>query len=140
MIFHDESEDAQEKIMGEINMTPLIDIMLVLLIIFMVTSSISLESGIDVTLPEAQTPTKFSKDNENGIIITLNQAGTIFIQGKETKSEELEPALAKALQEANTELVIFEGDKQATLGKTIELIDLAKKLGAKKFAIATNEK
>ncbi len=131
--------DNQEDIRPEINLTPLIDIMLVLLIIFMVTSSISNESGIDVDLPSTSNSNHISNDNNDGVIVTLNKEGKVFIQGKEVNNN-LKMLLKQALKTSKSKTVIFEGDKQATLGKAISIIDVAKQVGAKQFAIATQEK
>ena len=124
----------QDEIMAEINMTPLIDIMLVLLIIFMVTSSVSLESGLDIDLPKTSSQT--STQEGEAVIISLDQAGMLSVQGQKVVLENLELAVTQALKEANTKTVIFEGDQKATLGRAIEIMDLAKKAGADKFAIA----
>lgn len=130
-------DNTQDGVMAEINMTPLIDIMLVLLIIFMVTSSVSLESGVDVDLPSSSSNSKFSKDDE-GVIISLTNQGQVFIQGKEV-DQNLEELLKMELEKSESKLVVFEGDKQATLGKAIEIMDVAKKVGALKFALATEQ-
>ena len=129
--------DKNESIMADINMTPLIDIMLVLLIIFMVTSSISLESGVDIDIPE--TKGKTAKQEGNSVVISLNQTGAVFVQGKEVPTEQLKDSIAEALQSSSTKMVIFEGDKASSLGRTIEIMDVAKEAGAEKFAIAAEE-
>ena len=119
-----------------INMTPLIDIMLVLLIIFMMTSSITLESGLDIDIPKTTSHTS-AKENK-AVIISLDKNGQIFIQGKKINFELIKEEISKSLETENSELVIFEGDAQATLGRTIEIMDLAKEAGAKRFAIAAD--
>jgi biopolymer transport protein ExbD len=131
--------DQEGEIKPEINLTPLIDIMLVLLIIFMVTSSVSNESGINVDLPSTSQSSKVSNPEDDGVIITLNKTGKVFVQGKEVK-ENLKELLKIALEKSKSKIVIFEGDKEATLGKAINIIDIAKQVGAKQFAIATQQK
>lgn len=132
------NHQPQEEVVAEINMTPLIDIMMVLLIIFMVTSSIGLESGVDVNLPTAASNAKFQKDDE-GVIISLNARGEVFIQGQSV-GDHFEEVLKKELDGSASKLIIFEGDREATLGKAISIMDAAKKVGALKFAIATEQK
>lgn len=132
-------EQEQDEVSPNINLTPLIDIMLVLLIIFMVTSSVSNESGISVDLPSTSEQSKIAKNDNEGIIVTLDKAGSIFIQGKKVK-DNLKDLLKVAIDKSKSKTVIFEGDKQATLGKAISIIDIAKQVGAKQFAIATQEK
>lgn len=131
-------EEDSEDIVAQINMTPLIDVMLVLLIIFMVTSSVSLESGINVALPTTNQKSTFEKKSE-GVIISLNSKGEIYIQGKVTSRENLKKVITSELLKVENKLIIFEGDKGATLGSAISIIDIAKSAGAKDFAIATKQ-
>lgn len=127
----------EENIVSEINMTPLIDIMLVLLIIFMVTSTAALESGLDIELPKTQITNE--KKQEEILIITLDREGKVSLQGKNVPDNELPERIAGALKELKTESVILEGDTKAFLGKAVELMDLAKSAGAKSFSIAAEE-
>lgn len=132
------SDDQQDEIKPEINLTPLIDIMLVLLIIFMVTSSVTNESGISVDLPSTSQTDQISNPQDDGVIVTLNKQGKVFIQGVEVVNN-LKELLTEAITKSKSKVVIFEGDKQATLGKAIGIIDVAKEVGAKQFAIATQK-
>ena len=138
MSFNFTNDDDSEEIVAQINMTPLIDVMLVLLIIFMVTSSISLESGISVALPDTTSKSTFKKKDE-AVIISLDNKGSIFVQGKITTKENLAEHIKTELDKVTNKLVIFEGDKSATLGNAISIIDIAKSAGAKDFAIATDQ-
>lgn len=126
-----------ENIMSEINMTPLIDIMLVLLIIFMVTSTAALESGLDIELPKTQITNE--KKQDEILIVTLDKEGHVAIQGKKVTDAELPEKIASMLKELKTESVILEGDTKAFLGKAVELMDIAKTAGAKNFSIAAEE-
>ena len=124
-----------EEIMAEINMTPLIDIMLVLLIIFMVTSSISLESGLDVDLPDSVS--KGQSKEGSAVVVSLLSDGRIAVQGTVIEKENLGTRISEALATEKTELVILEGDQASRLGMAVEIMDIAKAAGAVKFAIAT---
>ncbi|TNF30278.1 MAG: biopolymer transporter ExbD [Deltaproteobacteria bacterium] len=124
-----------EEIMAEINMTPLIDIMLVLLIIFMVTSSISLESGLDVDLPDSVS--KGQSKEGSAVVVSLLSDGRIAVQGTVIEKENLGNRISEALATEKTELVILEGDQASRLGMAVEIMDIAKAAGAVKFAIAT---
>jgi len=126
----------QEDIIADINLTPLIDIMLVLLIIFMVTSSVSLDSGLDIDLPKTQAGT--SKKENSAIIISLDKAGELFVEGKQVSFDNALESIKEALVSAKTDLVVLEGDQHASLGKTVEVMELAKKAGAQRFAIAAS--
>ncbi len=124
-----------DEIMAEINMTPLIDIMLVLLIIFMVTSSISLESGLDVDLPD--TATKGESKEGSAVVVSLLADGSIAVQGTVIDREYLGAKISEALLQEKTQLVVLEGDQASRLGMAVEIMDIAKAAGAVKFAIAT---
>ena len=126
-----------ENIMSEINMTPLIDIMLVLLIIFMVTSTAALESGLDIELPKTQITNE--KKQDEILIITLDKDGKVAIAGKTVADADVGTTIANTLKEMKTESVILEGDTKAFLGKAVQLMDLAKSAGAKNFSIAAEE-
>ena len=127
----------EETIMSEINMTPLIDIMLVLLIIFMVTSTAALESGLDTELPKTQITNE--KKQDEILIITLDKDGKVAIAGKTIADADIGVAIATSLKQLKTESVILEGDTKAFLGKAVQLMDLAKTAGAKNFSIAADE-
>jgi biopolymer transport protein ExbD len=124
-------------IVAEINMTPLIDIMLVLLIIFMVTSTAALESGLDIELPKTQITNE--KKQDEILILTLDKDGKVAVQGKIIPDSELPAKIQASLKDLKTESVILEGDTKAFLGKAVEIMDMAKSAGAKNFSIAAEE-
>lgn len=132
------NDPEKDDIVAEINMTPLIDIMLVLLIIFMVTSSVSLESGLDIDLPKTSSQTTPQKSD--ALIISLAKDGQISIGGKIFSGSDLKLEISQALKATNADFVVFEGDRTAQIGKAIEIMDIAKEAGAKKFAIAAENK
>ena len=127
------NQDNNDDIVAEINMTPLIDIMLVLLIIFMVSSSAAIESGLDVHLPE----TNSVSDKENAIlVVSLAKDGKLAVQGEEVKMEDLQAKIEKGLADLKTESVILEGDGESNLNAAMQVMDMAKTAGAKNFSIA----
>jgi len=130
-------DDNDGDIVADINMTPLIDVMLVLLIIFMVSSTAALESGMDIELPKTAL-TNEKKDSEI-LVISLGKDGNVAVQGKKVKPEEITRKIASELKTLKTESVILEGDTSANLGRAVELMDMAKVAGAKNFSIAAEE-
>ena len=134
----DSSEDP--GIVAEINITPLTDVFLVLLIIFMVTSSVMSQSGVEVNLPQASSAT--SQSQPEGVIVTLLPGGSVRINNqpelKVGDFERLEIDLKSVFTATKSRLVILEGDRQAFLGSAIQVMDSARKAGAEKFAIATS--
>ena len=135
--FLNEESGDDESIMADINMTPLIDIMLVLLIIFMVTSSVSVESGLDIELPKS-TSSKKPQNIDDVIIVSISKNGEIAVQGKKSDQSSFVSLLQQELGDGLEKTVLFEGDKSTTLDMIISIIDKAKELGAFKFAIATS--
>lgn len=129
--------DDDDAIVADINMTPLIDIMLVLLVVFMVSSSVAIESGMDIELPKTAV-TNEKKDAEI-LVISLSKDGNVAVHGKQVKGDEISRKIASSLAELKTDSVILEGDTSANLGKAIELMDMAKVAGAKNFSIAAEE-
>jgi len=128
-------EKTDEDIVAEINITPLTDIFLVLLIIFMITSSALIESGANINLPEVSKTETVSRN----VVVALTTSGKIFINQKEITKDNFEAELKKALSESNTKVVILEGDKDALLGDAVKLISQAKEAGAKEIAIAAEK-
>lgn len=132
----DDGVDA--PIMAEINITPLTDIFLVLLIIFMVTSSVMSQLGVDVKLPEAGSGA--SQAQEEGLVVTLLPDARMRV-GEVTYGRDdwngVRQAINQELSRSPSKLVVLEGDRNAFLGVAVKLMDEAKKAGAEKFAIAT---
>lgn len=131
------NNNEQEDIVADINMTPLIDIMLVLLIIFMVSSSAAIESGLDVSLPQASA---VSDKTDAVLVISLNKAGELAVQGKPAKINELAEMIKKGLADLKTDTVMLEGDKESDLSSVMNVMDIAKNAGAKNFSIAAELK
>ena len=116
----------------EINITPLTDIFLVLLIIFMVTASVMIESATHVELPQAQNTSPENK----GVIVTYTANHELFVNSKDVPERELEPALTEALKRVDAKVVIFQGDRTVLLGDMVKILDVAKAAGADQIAIA----
>ncbi|MBC7712671.1 MAG: biopolymer transporter ExbD [Rhizobacter sp.] len=131
------NDDDGEDIVAEINMTPLIDVMLVLLIIFMVSSTAAIESGMDIELPKTALTNK--KDDAEILVIALGKDGKVAIQGKATLPEDITRKIASELKTLKTDSVILQGDTASNLGRAVELMDMAKVAGAKNFSIAAEE-
>jgi len=116
----------------EINITPLTDIFLVLLIIFMVTASVMIESATHVQLPQAQNTSPENK----GVIVTYTANHELFVNSRDVPERELEPALTEALKRVDAKIVIFQGDRTVLLGDMVKILDVAKAAGADQIAIA----
>ncbi|MFQ5458791.1 MAG: ExbD/TolR family protein [Myxococcota bacterium] len=129
-----EADPESEGIISEINITPLTDIFLVLLIIFMVTSTALVQQALQVNLPQSSS----GQAVPQSVTITLTPDEKIFLDGKLIpKRGDLPQRLRAALAETSDQLVILEGDERVLLGQAVELLDRARKAGAKKVAVAT---
>src|ERR1700741_4162950 len=104
-------------IFWQINITPLTDIFLVLLIIFMITASISVESAARVGLPLAED----TSPEKRGVVVTYTVDHEIFVNSKDIPASELEPALRDALERINPKVVIFQGDRKLPLGDLMKI-------------------
>ena len=124
--------DDNGDIVAEINITPLTDIFLVLLIIFMITSSAMIESGGKVNLPKAVA----TQTESRGTTVTLTPKQEIFVNQKKVSEESLEKALQEALNNNANKTVILRGDKDVLLGETVKVMSIIKRAGATEIAIA----
>jgi biopolymer transport protein ExbD len=116
----------------EINITPLTDIFLVLLIIFMVSASVMVEAAARVDLPQAENTSPENK----GVIVTYAANHELFVNSKDVPERELEPALSEALGRVDAKIVIFQGDRTVLLGDMVRILEVAKAAGADQIAIA----
>ncbi len=124
--------EENSEILAEINITPLTDIFLVLLIIFMITSSAMIESGGKVNLPKAVA----TQSESRGTTVTLTPKNEIFVNQKKVSEETLEPTLKQALNASPDKTVILRGDKDVLLGQTVRVMSIIKRAGASEIAIA----
>jgi biopolymer transport protein TolR len=125
-------DENEAGIMSEINITPLTDIFLVLLIIFMITSSAMIESGGKVNLPKAVA----TKSETRGTTVTLTPKKEIFVNQKKVAEEALETTLKEALAASADKIVILRGDREVLFGDTVKVMSMIKRAGASEIAIA----
>jgi len=122
----------KNKVISQINVTPFVDVMLVLLIVFMITAPL-LTVGVSVDLPK----TKASQLNSKGdpIIISIKKNGALFIQEREIDTVQLLPRL-KAISSGNKNLRVYvRGDKDVPYGLVLNTIAKIKSSGFKKVAL-----
>ncbi|HEY8515522.1 MAG TPA: biopolymer transporter ExbD [Candidatus Binatia bacterium] len=120
---------------AEINVTPLTDVFLVLLIIFMVATSAAVQSASQVHLPKA----KSDEDPAAAITVSLGADDQIAVGGRPVGKGDAEivAALRDALDQSESKTVVLAGDQQASLNDVVRLLGLAKQAGASAFALAT---
>ena len=130
--------DGEEEggIVAEINITPLTDIFLVLLIIFMVTTTVSEEEGKNIELPDA---TESEEAPKKSVTVQISADDEILVNGTRIAPGGLEQAIEDALEIAEEKIVILKGDKQVLLGRAVNVLDIAQQKGAKGISIATQQ-
>ncbi|MFH1351073.1 MAG: protein TolR [Pseudomonadota bacterium] len=120
--------------MADINVTPFVDVMLVLLIIFMVTAPMMMQ-GVDVNLP--QTTTKSIKTREDPLILTVNKKGEIFIENHQVILEDLETKIQAIFKYRRDKEVLLRADKEVPYGFVIKVIAGVKRAGIDKLGMVT---
>ncbi|MEO6025257.1 MAG: biopolymer transporter ExbD [Candidatus Binatia bacterium] len=123
---------GRSHLMTEINITPLTDIFLVLLIIFMVTSVAMVDTGAKVMLPDVDS----TESTPREITITVTPLHEIFVNADPVTMESLEPTLKSLLVTRPDTPVVLQGDREVLLGDTVRILSAAQRAGAKQVAIA----
>ena len=119
-----------------INLTPLIDIVFLLLIFFMLTSNFIEKEGLKIKLPEASSKTVVKNEN---ITIYVTKESKIYYKGKFVPVKDLRGILKQAIENSDTKVVILKADKDSKMEVAVKVLDIAKSLGAKKLVIATKK-
>lgn len=127
----------KRKLMSEINMTPLIDVMLVLLVIFMITAPL-LASGVKVNLPKVSAPS--TSNNDTPIIVSIGAEGKIFVGEVETDIEDLPAKLsAISLNRSEQPRIFVKGDRNNFYGRVMEIMGKISMAGFKKVVLVTED-
>jgi biopolymer transport protein ExbD len=130
-----------DGIISEINITPLTDVMLVLLIIFMVTATFFVaEPAMQVELPPAVTSELVPKENGE-ITVIVKQDGGMTVNDRPTTEAGLTNALLEAARniEADRKVVVIRGDREAAYGRVIWIMDAARLVGLRNVSLATEK-
>ena len=135
----DEVAGGDAGIFADINITPLTDIFLVLLIIFMVSSSVMVEtasrSGINVNLPKGAT--KEIDPGAKSLVISVLASGELLVMGRALRPEDLEKLFQSTFAKDPATQVIIEADEGVRHGQVVGIMNLAKQAGLARLAIAT---
>ena len=137
-----DADTGGENVVAEINITPLTDVFLVLLIIFMVTSTALVESevssraGMKVVLPKANTAGPVSQRRSDPVL-TVTKSNEVYLGAKKIEIANLEAEIHKALTDVGSETLLIRGDKSVLLGAAVDIMSVAKKAGANHIAILT---
>jgi biopolymer transport protein TolR len=124
----------QDRLMSDINVTPFVDVMLVLLIIFMVTAPMMVQ-GVNVDLPEASTQ-PLSSEKEH-LVVTVNDQHQVFINDLQVEPDFLQEKLTRILQNAKNREVYFRADKTVSYGMVVSIMAEIKDAGVEKLGMIT---
>ena len=128
-----ESDDLGD--MAEINVTPLVDVMLVLLIIFMVTAPM-LTQGLEVALPQAEGKS-FELASNNPAKVTVTSAGAVYLDGVSVGSSNLETSLGPALRSRRIKRALLEADEGVPYGRVVAVLDVMNRAGVEQLGMIT---
>ena len=126
--------DDSDSIFTEINVTPLVDVMLVLLVVFIITAPLIVPQNMKVNLPKTSAPSSESKIKDGQLVI--NQDGTLIFEDKPITDVALSAALKKRSDNKDFQLQIY-ADKIVTYGRVAEIMGLSQSAGVVKLSFVT---
>lgn len=121
--------------LAEINVTPLVDVMLVLLIIFMVTAPM-LTQGLEIALPLAEGKS-FEVASNNPSKITINAAGAVYVDGVAAGSRDLDMTLGTMLRARRVKRALLEADQSVPYGRVVHILDIMNRAGVEQLGMIT---
>jgi biopolymer transport protein TolR len=134
MAFRPDSSDELGS-MSDINVTPLVDVMLVLLIIFMITAPM-LTQGLTVELPPAE-GRNFETTAAEPSTVSVSRSGEVFVDGIPVGTEELELSLGSLLRGRKVKRALLEADQNVPYGKVIAVVDVMNRAGVEQLGMVT---
>lgn len=126
--------NRRKGFMSEINVTPLVDVMLVLLIIFMVTAPM-MTQGIHVNLPK--TKTRYMKSKEEPLVLTINRKREVFLENRRMEMKDLETKIKKIFENRRDKEILLRADKDVPYGFVIQVMARVKRAGINKLGMVT---
>jgi len=130
--------NRQRAVLAQINVTPFVDVMLVLLIIFMITAPM-MEKGVDVALPEIENAPNLSAVKDP-LVITVTRKGEIMVGNNRVENAaKLTPVLQQVLSEREDKTVFLEADKKVPYGHVVKVMAAVKRAGVVKLGMVAQE-
>lgn len=124
----------RKKVVADINITPFTDVVLVLLIIFMITTPMLSQHEIKINLPESAEATERTEDKI--IEVTIDKDGFVYLDGTQTHLKYFEQAIREKFSKYPNRPVVIKGDKDIKYDLVVKVMDKAKKAGVSKFGLA----
>lgn len=128
--------DNDGRLMSEINVTPFVDVMLVLLIIFMVAAPM-MTQGVDVALPEVSAQS-VSQEEDIPFVVSVNKEGNIYINDVRVDPDKFGAKLQVIFKEKPTQKVFLRGDKGVPYGTVMEVMSQIRGAGIEKLGLITD--
>lgn len=128
---------SKRAVVSEINVTPLVDVMLVVLIIFMITSPM-LVSGVNVDLPETNLSPILGQDEP--LVVTINNKGEVFLLETPIERKHLTDKLVNITKEKKDARIFVRGDKNVSYGEVVEIVSEIHAAGFSRVALISNIK
>ena len=125
--------ERERKIRMHLEIAPLVDIVLLLLVFFMLTSKFIMQPGIKITLPRAKT----ARPQEEDIIVFISKENEIYLGNKKINIDELKDVLEEKLKTAEKKNVILKADEKINLGLAVKVMDIAREAKAENVVIST---
>lgn len=125
--------ESSERVLSEINITPLTDVMLVLLVIFMVTTPLIMVESFKIKLPKAVTA---DAEVGKGAVVAVSESGLISLNGKTVPMDGLYGALIDEFKKGGDKTVVIKADGRTRHSVVVDVLDKAKLAGAVKLSIA----
>jgi biopolymer transport protein ExbD len=129
---------SKGSLKADINVTPLVDVMLVLLIIMMLIAPL-LQQGVAVTLPEAGNSAE-KPDTQDQTVVAIDSLGHFYVNALPVPNEDLVPRVQKALEDKKEKLVYLKGDKDAKYSAIMDAMDAMRKAQIENIALITERK
>ena len=135
MSFLTHTASDEEEVLSDINITPLVDVMLVLLIIFMITAPM-LHQGIEVALPKSEAPNLPSRVSDP-MVLSIAANGLVYVKDRPVHPSKLIEVLTPLIRGRGEETVFLKGDRDVPYGQVIEVLDILHKGGIVKVGMVT---
>ncbi len=131
---------GRSNVNADINVTPMADIMLVLLIIFMITTPL-LQTGVTVNLPKAKNPLDAPEaDSKDAIVVALNREGRIYLAKTMVTEQDLMDTLSKRFSGGEINKTIYlKADNAVAYGRVVQIVDQCRKTGVERIGLMTEK-
>lgn len=135
-MFEDYSLIGRSDDSADVNMSPLIDMVFILLIFFVITTNFNRQTGVDVTKPKAQTAIS---QGQQTMMIGVTREGTIHVHGRQVSIERLQALVGQEVAKKPQLSIVIIADENAAIGKAVQVMDQCALAGASKVSLAADK-